>query len=120
MSTIKYDDWNAFGKRVNITRSGLGITVEKLAEDIGRSENFIFKIESGNGCSIDTLVQLCDKLHISSDYLLFGDNMKNEVKNHSDRKIIDNLLNTCNDKQLKVIKEVLTAICLNFEDLEHK
>ena len=44
--------------------------------------------------------------------------MKTEEINYSDREIIDNILNQCDEKQLKIIKEVLIAICPNFDDLK--
>ena len=44
--------------------------------------------------------------------------MKTKEVNYSDREIIDNILNQCDEKQLKIIKEVLIAICPNFDDLQ--
>ena len=41
-------------------------------------------------------------------------------KEYQDREIINNLLDRCDEKQLKIIKEVLVAICPNFDDLEKK
>lgn len=55
-------------------------------------------------------------MKISADDLLMGG--KVEIKEYGDREIIENLLNNCDEKQLKVIKEVLIAICPNFEDLK--
>lgn len=118
MEGKEYNDWKNFGIRVKNSRNGLGMTVEKLAEKSGRTENFIFKIESGERCSIHTLYQLSKALNKSSDYLLFGEDMKTKEINYSDREIIDNILNQCDEKQLKVIKEVLIAICPNFDDLK--
>ena len=118
MEGKEYNDWRNFGIRVKNSRNSIGMTVEKLAEKSGRTENFIFRIEGGQGCSIHTLYQLSKALNKSSDYLLFGEDMKTEVVNYSDREIIDNILNRCNQKQLKIIKEVLIAICPNFNDLQ--
>ena len=44
--------------------------------------------------------------------------MKTEIINYSDHEIIDNILNQCDEKQLKIIKDVLIAICPNFDDLK--
>ena len=44
--------------------------------------------------------------------------MKTEIINYSDREIIDNILNQYDEKQLKIIKDVLIAICPNFDDLK--
>lgn len=118
MEGKEYNDWKNFGIRVKNSRNSIGMTVEKLAEKSNRTENFIFKIESGQSCSIHTLYQLSKSLNKSSDYLLFGEEMKTEEINYSDREIIDNILNQCDEKQLKIIKEVLIAICPNFDDLK--
>lgn len=118
MEGKEYNDWKNFGIRVKNSRNSIGMTVEKLAEKSERTENFIFRIEGGQSCSIHTLYQLSKALNKSSDYLLFGEDMKTEEINYSDREIINNILNQCDEKQLKIIKEVLIAICPNFDDLK--
>lgn len=116
MNGKEYNDWKNFGIRVKNTRNSLGMTVEKLAEKSERTENFINRIESGKkSCSIHTLYQFSKAMKVSSDTLLFGGKM--EEKNYPDREIINNLLDRCDEKQLKIIKDVLVAICPNFEDL---
>lgn len=116
MNGKEYNDWENFGIRVKNTRNSLGMTVEKLAEKSERTENFINRIESGKkSCSIHTLYQFCNAMKVSSDTLLFGGKMKE--KSYTDREVINNLLDRCDEKQLKIIKDVLVAICPNFEDL---
>ena len=44
MEGKEYNDWKNFGIRVKNSRNSIGMTVEKLAEKSGRTENFIFKI----------------------------------------------------------------------------
>lgn len=118
MEAKEYKDWRNFGIRVKNARTSIGMTTEQLAEKSNRSENYIFRLESGQSCSIHTLYQLIKALNKSSDYLLFGDDMKTEIINYSDREVIDNILNQCDEKQLKIIKDVLIAICPNFDDLK--
>ena len=116
MEGKEYTDWMGFGARVKNSRNSIGMTSEKLAEISHRTENFILRIESGKKrCSIDTLYLLSQALNVSTDSLLKGDNV--ELKDYADREIIDNILNNCNEKQLKAIKEVLVAICYNFDNL---
>ena len=116
MDGKEYNDWVNFGIRVKKVRNSIGMTIEKLAEKSNRTENFIQRIESGKkSCSIHTLYQLCRTMNISADSLLLGENV--ELKEYKDREVIENILNTCDEKQLKVIKEVLIAICPNFEEL---
>ena len=118
MESKEYKDWRNFGIRVKNARNSIGMTTEQLAEKSNRSENYIFRVEAGQSCSIHTLYQLSQALNKSSDYVLFGEDMKTEIINYSDREIIDNILNQCDEKQLKIIKDVLIAICPNFDDLK--
>lgn len=119
MNGKEYNDWENFGIRVKNSRNSIGMTVEKLAEKSDRTENFINRIESGKkSCSIHTLTQLCKAMQVSSDTLLFGEKMDN--KKYLDREIIDNLLDRCDEKQLKVIKDILRAICPDFDSFEKK
>ena len=78
MEGKEYNDWKNFGIRVKNSRNSIGMTVEKLAEKTNRTDNFIFKVEGGQGCSIHTLYQLSKALNKPTDYLLFGDDMKTE------------------------------------------
>lgn len=118
MESKEYKDWRNFGIRVKNARNSIGMTTEQLAEKSNRSENYIFRVEAGQSCSIHTLYQLSKALNKSSDYLLFGEDMKTEIINYSDREIIDNILNQCDENQLKIIKDVLIAICPNFDELK--
>lgn len=116
MDGKEFKDWKNFGIRVKNARNSTGMTVETLAEKSHRTENFILRIESGKkSCSIHTLYQFCKSMNIPADDLLFGG--KVEEKNYSDKEIIENMINKCNEKQLKIVKDVLIAICHNFEDI---
>lgn len=120
METNGYYNWRDFGIRVKNARNSLGMTVEKLAEQTGKSENFIFKIESGQSCSINTLIQLSKALNKPTNYFLFGKDAKTEEYNYSDKEILNNILNQCNENQLKIVKEILIVILHNFDDLKNK
>lgn len=116
MEGKEYTDWMGFGSRVKDARKSIGMTSEKLAEKSHRTENFILRIESGKkSCSIHTLYQLSNAMNVTTDSLLKGGTV--ESKEYKDREIIDNILNNCNEKQLKAIKEVLVAIYYNFDNL---
>ena len=116
MEGKEYNDWENFGIRVKNARNSVGMTIEKLAEKTHRTENFITRIESGKSCSIHTLYQLCKSMKVSSDDLLLGEKVK--VEKFKDREIIENILDKCDEKQLKVIKEVLIAIWPNFDEIK--
>lgn len=116
MDGKEYNDWKNFGIRVKNARNSTGMTVETLAEKSHRTENFILRIESGKkSCSIHTLYQFCKSMNISADDLLFGGNV--EEKNYSDKEIIENIIQKCNEKQLKIIKDVLVAMFSDFDEL---
>ena len=61
------------GERIRQTRTEIGFSREQLSEIIGISTLFLGFIECGQrGMSITTLKKLCDALHVSADYILFG------------------------------------------------
>lgn len=62
------------GSRIRKQRELLGYTREQLAEKLDVSTKFCSDIELGvKGISIQTLSKLCDLLHLSADYILFGE-----------------------------------------------
>ncbi len=63
----------AIGNRIRISREKTGLTQEELAEKLDLSTQFISTIERGvAGASLETVINLCDTLHVSSEWLLRG------------------------------------------------
>ena len=61
------------GRRIQFSREYRGLTQEQLAERISRSTQFVSTIERGKaGASLETIVNLCEVLHTSADWLLRG------------------------------------------------
>ena len=61
------------GKRVRQAREAAGYTQERLAEILDISSQFISGIERGTvGLSVPVLVDLCDVLQVSCDFILLG------------------------------------------------
>lgn len=61
------------GVRIQQCRERCGMTQEQLAEQISRSTQFISTIERGKaGASLETIINLCEVLGTSADYLLRG------------------------------------------------
>lgn len=61
------------GKRVREQRVLMGYTREQFAEALDISKRFATDIELGNrGMSFTTLINLCELLSVSSDYILMG------------------------------------------------
>ena len=106
----EYDDWKGFGARTRKTRECLGLTREKVSEMIDRTENYVLSMEKGDkSCSIHTLHQICLALREKADYLLYGkiEDMKEEYTN---KEVLLEIINKCNEKELKVIKNVIVAM----------
>lgn len=113
----EYKDWEGFGKRTKNYREQIGLTIEKFAEMINRSENFVAYIEKGKtGGSVHTLHQIAKALRVSTDSLLYGTNMKEDSKekNIYKQQLLE-IINRCNDEELKVLNDVAIAIYPNFE-----
>jgi len=71
MKTINYHE---MGIRIRKQRELLGYTREQLAERLEVSTKFCSDIELGiKGVSIQTLARLTELLHLSADYILFGE-----------------------------------------------
>lgn len=61
------------GLRIKHQRLLLNYTREELAEIVNITPRFCYDLELGNKkMSVDTLHSMCDALHLSADYLLFG------------------------------------------------
>lgn len=67
------------GSRIKAERKKLGLTQENLAEMINVSTHYIYEIERGmKSMSLDTLVLIAEKLELSLDYIIFG-NQRSEL-----------------------------------------
>lgn len=66
---VKYDK---IGIRLANRRRELKYTQPQLGEMIGVTKNHISNFENGGSVSLEVLLDLCDALEITPDYLLFG------------------------------------------------
>lgn len=67
------------GNRIKEHRQLLGLTREEIAEKLDITPRFYYDLELGlKGMSLTTLCKICSTLNISSDYILFGDNLEEE------------------------------------------
>lgn len=72
-------DFQALGKRIRQQRKMLKMTQADLANAINVSTSYIGHIERGlKHCSLETIVALCNTLHISPDMLL-QDSLENAM-----------------------------------------
>ena len=71
---MKAINYHEMGIRIRKQRELLGYTREQFAEKLDVSTKFCSDIELGvKGVSIQTLAKLTELLHLSSDYILFGE-----------------------------------------------
>lgn len=63
----------AMGRRIQQARKAAQITQMRFAEEIDVSTQYISDLERGIvGCSVPTLLKICDVLNVSADFLLRG------------------------------------------------
>lgn len=97
----------SIGQRLKEQRELQGYTRDQLAELLNITPRFCYDLEQGlKGMSLETLTRICQKLQVSADYILFGENppSRNIRCSH-----IQALFNTCPEEQMPYLEEILTA-----------
>ena len=99
-------NYREIGDKIRIEREKFDISREKFAELLNLSPFFIGQIERGERkMSISTLISVSECLHISIDYLIFG-----EVHDIQEHNSLQDLINKCSEKEAKVIEEITKTI----------
>ncbi|WP_160688236.1 helix-turn-helix transcriptional regulator [Clostridium sp. C2-6-12] len=99
-------DFKDVGDRVRTEREKLQISREKFAEILNLSPFFVGQIERGERkMSISTLISVSECLHVSLDYLIFGEVYKVEENND-----LQYLLSSCSSNEVKVIEEIAKVV----------
>ncbi len=71
---VKKDINVSIGNRIRTARERVGLTQEQFGDLVSLGPKNISDIERGLvGISLSTLKRICEKLSISSDWILFGD-----------------------------------------------
>lgn len=113
----EYQDWKEFGERTQKYREIAGISKEKFAELINRSINYISDLERGRTTgSVHTLHQISKVLKVTTDELLYGKNIDNG--NCTNREILHNIIDRCNDEELKILKDIILATFPNLDKIK--
>lgn len=114
----EYQDWNGFGARTKNYRTSIGLTKETFANMINRSENYISELEKGNSsCSVHTLYQISKALRVPCDNLLYEDSEMYNKDEYSNREILKNIIDRCNEEELAVIKDLIVAAYPNLDKM---
>lgn len=119
---IKIDN-KAVGQRIREEREKLELSREEFAEIIGLSDYYVGQLERGERqMSLPVLVRISNCLHVSLDYLIFGQNFHNteshileahtayETYDGNKKKEIGRLLNKCSPKELELIRKLIKTI----------
>lgn len=120
VNRFEYKDWKGFGSRVKRCREQINMTKERFAEEIGRSENFVAEIEKGNtSCSVHTLHKISEVLRVSTDTLLYG-KIEDMKESKSNKEILEEIINRCNEEELQVITDIIIATYPNLYKIVNK
>ncbi|MCQ2463454.1 MAG: helix-turn-helix domain-containing protein [Clostridia bacterium] len=104
------------GERVRKIRTDIGLSREQLSEMLGISSLFLGYIECGQrGMSITTLCNLCKKLNVSADYILFG----REQNTHGINDILVSL-NGMDEKYYDAVEECINNLKKLITKIENK
>lgn len=97
-------DYVGIGKRIATRRKQSGLKQNVFAEIIGISNNYLSSIERGKEKpTLDVLVNICNALHVTPDYLLMG----NLYSNNIPQNIVDGL-RLCSEADLLLISVLIT------------
>ena len=120
VNRYEYKDWKGFGSRVKRCREQINMTKERFAEEIGRSENFVAEIEKGNtSCSVHTLHKISEVLRVSTDTLFYG-KFEDMKESKSNKEILEEIINRCNEEELQVITDIIIATYPNLYKIVNK
>ena len=94
------------GSNIQAVRERANYTQEQLSEMIGVTPNHLSAIERGaSGASLETIEKLCQLFGVSTDYLFFGKQEKNEFADE-----ISAQLSHINPEYFPQIKKIHTAL----------
>ena len=103
------------GDEIRKARERAGLTQAEFGELVSLGTKNVSDIERGvAGITISTLKRICEKLSISSDLIVFGDNGdKNDVEYLSDR------LTRLPPKQFEAVESFLKQVFMMFGKLDN-
>lgn len=102
------------GDEIRKARERAGLTQAEFGELVSLGTKNVSDIERGvSGITISTLKRICEKLSISSDLIIFGDNGKNDVEYLSDR------LARLPPKQFEAVESFLKQVFTMFGKLDN-
>lgn len=92
---------------IKIAREKASITIETLAEKVGITERYLYRIENeGKKPSYDVLYKLIRELSISPDSIFYPEKLSKDSKAEN----LIRMLYRCDDRSLEVIKATVKAL----------
>jgi len=120
VNRYEYKDWKGFGARTRKYREGIGLSKEKFAEMINRSENFVSDLEKGRtSASVHTVHQISKALKVTTDSLLYGDSVEDK-KNYTNKEVLEEIINRCDDEELAILKDIVVATFPNLDIIKKR
>lgn len=111
-------DYEAIGRRIRIARLHKGFTQEKVAEYANVGVSHMSNIETAKTkVSLQTLIAIANALDVSVDKLLC-DNVK--ASRTVFEQEIKELLDDCDEYELKFIIEVLKPLCSYYRNVKKR
>ncbi len=93
------------GNQIRVARERSGLTQEQFGELVSLGTKNVSDIERGvAGITVSTLKRICEKLSISSDAIIFGEQNKNDVESLAER------LERLSPDQFTAVKEFLNRV----------
>jgi len=103
------------GNAIRTARERSGLTQEQFGEIVSLGTKNVSDIERGvAGITISTLKRICEKLSISSDLIIFGDQDKNDVTYITER------LERLSPEQFAAVKVFLDQVLIMYAKLDDK
>jgi len=101
------------GNALRIARERAGLTQEQFGEIVSLGTKNVSDIERGvAGITISTLKRICENLHIPSDFIIFGDQNKNDAAYLTER------LERLSPQQFKAVKVFIDQLLLMYARLD--
>ena len=91
------------GENIRTARKSKNLTIETLSELVGISESFLGTVERGeSSISIETLINLCQTLNVSADYLVL-DGKDNKPSPSDAKDTLFTMLRNASDAELNFL-----------------
>lgn len=102
-----HNNTETFGQIIKKARKRYNLTIEALADKVGVSERYLYRIENGGQKpSFDVLYKLIRTLTISSDSIFYPEKTSKE----SEMENLVRMLYNCNERDLEIIKAIVKAM----------